>query len=325
MPLRKEGEIYARLSQKEVVRPKAVDWDLLNELGILEDVMKYLRVLNLTDYAKIEERSYRTLMLEFYSSFVLADGNDFFTCRLKGQELVVDNAVMKAVCGFNFAGTRSKAADFDPLKSWAALSPHTTWDSAGMSNGLIQDLATAVVHRFICYNITGKKEANKVSEGELFLLWAMRSGVRVCSMTFLQNSFQEIALSKRGLPALGHFVTALARHFDVTPEAYRLHGEMALQDKSEMRCINFNELKQADLILTRRIAKEYTKRTAYETYFKKLQQADEYRRGPLTSTSTRLDAGAELSPGDAPAAAAGMVVHFSDSVHRRHPLDPRSL
>ncbi|GER50441.1 3-deoxy-manno-octulosonate cytidylyltransferase [Striga asiatica] len=114
-----------------------------------------------------------------------------------GQELMVDNAVMKAVCGFNFAGTRSKAADFDPQKSWAELSPHTTWDSAGMSNGLIQDLATAVVHRFICYNITGKKEANKVSEGELFLLWAMRSGVRVCSMTFLQNSFQEIVLSKR--------------------------------------------------------------------------------------------------------------------------------
>ncbi|GER54861.1 lysine--tRNA ligase [Striga asiatica] len=181
---------------------------------------------------------------------------------------------MKAVCGFNFAGTRSKAADFDPHKSWAELSPHTTWDSAGMSNGLIQDLATAVVHRFICYNITGKKEANKVSEGELFLLWAMRSGVRVCSMTFLQNSFQEIALSKRGLPALGHFVTALAHHFDVTPEAYRLHGEMALQDTSEMRCINFNELKQADLILNWRTAKEYTKRAAYETYFKKLQQDD---------------------------------------------------
>ncbi|GER45882.1 actin depolymerizing factor 4 [Striga asiatica] len=68
---------------------------------------------------------------------------------------------MKAVCGFNFAGTRSKAADFDPQKSWAELSPHTTWDSAGMSNGLIQDLATAVVHRFICYNITGKKKATK--------------------------------------------------------------------------------------------------------------------------------------------------------------------
>ncbi|CAA0832065.1 BTB/POZ and MATH domain-containing protein 2, partial [Striga hermonthica] len=66
---RKEGETYSRLSQKEVVRPKAVDWNLLNDLGILEDVMKYLKVLNLTEYAKMEEPSYRGLMLEFFSSF----------------------------------------------------------------------------------------------------------------------------------------------------------------------------------------------------------------------------------------------------------------
>ncbi|GER57652.1 metal-dependent phosphohydrolase, partial [Striga asiatica] len=100
----------------------------------------------------------------------------------------------------------------------------------------------------------------------------MRSGVRVCSMTFLQNSFQEIALSKRGLPALGHFVTALANHFDITPEAYRLHGEIALRERSEMRSLNYNELKQADLIRNRTTVKPYTKRTAYDTYFKKLQQ-----------------------------------------------------
>ncbi|GER39579.1 transcriptional regulator [Striga asiatica] len=185
---------------------------------------------------------------------------------------MVDNDVMKKVCGFTFSGTRSKALDFDAKQSWAELSPHTTWDSAGMSNGLIEDLATVVVHRFICYNVTGKKEANKVSEVELFLLWAMRAGVRVCSMTFLQNSLQEIALTRRGLPALGYFVTALANHFDITPEAYRLHGEIALQERSEMRCLNYNELKQADLIRNRTIAKEYTKRTAYDTYFKKLQQ-----------------------------------------------------
>ncbi|GER43537.1 Tim10/DDP family zinc finger protein [Striga asiatica] len=116
---------------------------------------------------------------------------------------MVDNAVMKEVCGFTMAGTRSKAIDFDAKRSWAEISPHTTWDSAGMSNGLIQDLATAIVHRFICYNIFGKKEANKVSEVELFLLWTMRAGVRVCPMTFLQNSLQEIALTRRGLPALG--------------------------------------------------------------------------------------------------------------------------
>ncbi|GER47681.1 sarcosine dehydrogenase [Striga asiatica] len=109
---------------------------------------------------------------------------------------MVDNSMMKKVCGFTIAGTRSKAINFNAKRSWAELSPHTTWDSAGMSNRLIQDLPTAIVHRFICYNISRKKEANKASEVELFLLWAMRAGVRVCSMTFLQNPYKR-------LPSLG--------------------------------------------------------------------------------------------------------------------------
>ncbi|GER51088.1 AraC family transcriptional regulator [Striga asiatica] len=100
----------------------------------------------------------------------------------------------------------------------------------------------------------------------------IRLGILPACPTGLSNSLQEIALTRRGLPALGHFVTALANHFDITPEAYRLHGEIALQERSEMRCLNYNELKQADLVRNRTTAKEYTQRTAYDTYFKKLQQ-----------------------------------------------------
>ncbi|GER36609.1 dynamin related protein [Striga asiatica] len=180
---------------------------------------------------------------------------------------------MERVCGFTFEGTRNKAPDFDAKACWAELSPHTKWDSGGMSNGLIQDLATAVVHRFIGYNITGKKEANKISETELFLLWAMRAGVRVCSMTFFQNSLQEVALSRRGVPALGHFVTALARHFGVDPEPYNLHDIIYHEDKSTMRCINFAELKNADLIKTRTTAQPYMSRQAFTSYFQRLGQS----------------------------------------------------
>ncbi|GER36245.1 ribonuclease 2 [Striga asiatica] len=169
--------------------------------------------------------------------------NIYFTCRLKGKDLMVDNDVMKKVCGFTFSGTRSKALDFDAKKSWAELSPHTTWDSVGMSNGLIEDLPLP-----LCIGSSAT------------MLPAKRRRIK-----------SEIALTRRGLPALGHFVTALANHFDITPEAYRLHGEIALQERSEMRCLNYNELKQADLIRNQTTAKEYTKRTAYDTYFKKLQ------------------------------------------------------
>ncbi|GER28739.1 AP2/B3-like transcriptional factor family protein [Striga asiatica] len=105
----------------------------------------------------------------------------------------MDNDVMKKVFGFNLIGKRSKPADFNAKTSWKELSPDTTWDSRGMPNNLVQDLATMVVQRFIAYNITGKKEANKLSETELYL----------------------VALGKRGIPALGHVVTALAKHFGI--------------------------------------------------------------------------------------------------------------
>ncbi|GER52355.1 sugar-dependent 1-like [Striga asiatica] len=88
---------------------------------------------------------------------------------------------MKKVFGFNLVGKRSKPADFNAKKSWTELSLHTSWDPRGMPNGLIQDLATTVVHRFI--------------------------GVKVCSMTFLQDSLQDIALNQRAIPALSHVVT----------------------------------------------------------------------------------------------------------------------
>ncbi|GER40490.1 GDSL-like Lipase/Acylhydrolase family protein [Striga asiatica] len=80
---------------------------------------------------------------------------------MRRQNVKVDNDVMKKVFGFNLVGKRSKPADFNAKKTWTELSLHTSWDSRGMLNGLIQDLGTAVVHRFIGYNITGKKEANK--------------------------------------------------------------------------------------------------------------------------------------------------------------------
>ncbi|GER47289.1 cell division control protein 42 homolog, partial [Striga asiatica] len=114
-------------------------------------------VLNLTEYAKIEEPSFRSLMLEFFSSFVLVDGNEFFTCRLKGREYTVDDDVMKKVC--------------------------------------------------------------------------------------------------------------------VDPEPYNFHDAIYHEDKTTMRCINFAELKNADLIKTRTTVQPYTSRHAYKTYFTRLGQS----------------------------------------------------
>ncbi|GER33141.1 thyroxine-binding globulin [Striga asiatica] len=170
---------------------------------------------------------------------------------------------MKKVFRFNIYGKRCKPTDFNTKKSWAEISPHTSWDSRGMLNGLIQDLAIAVMHKFKCYNISGKRKANKVSESELYLLLA-RAGVKVCSMTFLQDSLQEFALNQSELPALGHVVTALTKHFRIPVVIVNIEPTWSLEG-TPMRCINEHELKQS--------AQEYTKRKAYKAYFKKLTES----------------------------------------------------
>ncbi|GER40829.1 methylenetetrahydrofolate--tRNA-(uracil-5-)-methyltransferase TrmFO [Striga asiatica] len=139
-----------------------------------------------------------------------------------------------------------------------------------MPNGLIQELATAVVHRFIGYNISGKKDANKVSEAKLYFLWAMRAGVKVCSMTFLQDCLQEIALNQRGILALGHVVTALAKHFRIPAQPVFIDATWSVEG-APMQCLNEHELRQADLIQNRTTPQEYTKRKVYDIYFKKIK------------------------------------------------------
>ncbi|CAA0810981.1 Unknown protein, partial [Striga hermonthica] len=112
--------------------------------------------------------------------------------------------------------------------------------------------------------------------------------VSVCSMTFLQNSLEDIALSQRGTPALGHFVTALSKHFVVDQQNPRLDWS---KDKSKMRCINDHELKSSDLIKSRTTPQEYTKRKAYTTCFRKLQQLQQSASNPDQAGPSRQPTG----------------------------------
>ncbi|GER40802.1 P-loop containing nucleoside triphosphatehydrolases superfamily protein [Striga asiatica] len=94
----------------------------------------------------------------------------------------------------------------------------------------------------------------------------------VCSMTFLQDSLQEVALNLRSASALGHVVTALTKHFRIPTQAVRIDPACSLEG-TLMQCINEHELQQSDLIKNRTTAQVYTKRKAYKAYFKKLKES----------------------------------------------------
>ncbi|MCQ7013008.1 hypothetical protein M9Y11_19470, partial [Clostridioides difficile] len=79
-----------------------------------------------------------------------------------GQERIINDTVMRAVFRFKNTGARMKPQEFDSHTHWAALTPCRKFKAKSAANSLITETSIAIVHKFLCYNIFGKQEANKV-------------------------------------------------------------------------------------------------------------------------------------------------------------------
>ncbi|GER32049.1 F-box/RNI-like superfamily protein [Striga asiatica] len=195
--------------------PRTLDWELLDSLKISEDVRKYLKALNLDKYEAMDNVACAELVVEFFTTFVPHDNGKFFTCQMKGNEYKVDNNVMHEVFGFRTTGSRKVPGDFEVDKPRAALSPCDKFKVKGPSNGLIKDVAIAVVYKFLCYNVFGKKVSNKVSEQEVYLLWVMCAKKPICMTAFVIETLRGTEVFATRPPRLTNIVTGLAKHFNV--------------------------------------------------------------------------------------------------------------
>ncbi|GER35957.1 hypothetical protein STAS_12269 [Striga asiatica] len=205
------------------------------------------------------------LSVEFFTTFVPQDKGKSSTFRMKGEEYKVDNKIMHEVFGFRTTGSRQVLGDFDVHKHWAVLSPCHKFKVKGPSNGLIKHVAIAVVHKFLCYNVFGKKDSNKVSEKEVYLLSAMCAKKPICITAFVKETLRETRIFANRPSRLANVVTALVKHFKVQID------EVPLQPKK----IVLWDLTKAELASNSTTIIDYKFRCCYKAYMAELKKSSE--------------------------------------------------
>ncbi|GER37425.1 cleavage and polyadenylylation specificity factor [Striga asiatica] len=68
-----EVEDYKRLLSKPLTAPRDLDWGILDDLLISEDVKRYLELLGLTVFENIALETFPKLTLEFFSTVAMHD------------------------------------------------------------------------------------------------------------------------------------------------------------------------------------------------------------------------------------------------------------
>ncbi|CAA0830798.1 Unknown protein, partial [Striga hermonthica] len=131
---------------------------------------------------------------------------------------VIGDATIERVLGLS-GGGYSVVSDMVPAQFWTELSPNTVWDSQGMPNSLIEHGAIVVMHKFLCYGLFEKKEADKVTQIDLFVLWAMFGRTNLDMQEILKIEFRAVLRNKRAAACFGHVVTAFALHLGIDPAA----------------------------------------------------------------------------------------------------------
>ncbi|GER49911.1 vacuolar sorting protein 9 domain [Striga asiatica] len=232
-----EVTMLKRLNSKPILRSRVLDWTLLEQVHIKEDVERHLALLDLDYFEGMAQRAYPTLSLEF-----------FFTVQMHEEIDIKD--------------PRGSPAGFKADPHWPLLSPCATFKATGASSSFISDVVLGVVHKYICHTIFGKKESNKVSKQQVFILWSLSQGKSVCMLQYLKRALFDIQNDVRRGANLGHIVAEIAAHFNVQNDEPCMPSEW----------IGASELYHTEFIMCGHIVPVY-ERTCYINYIKALETA----------------------------------------------------
>ncbi|GER37371.1 cortactin-binding protein 2 [Striga asiatica] len=236
-----------------------------------EDVKRYLSLLGLTVFENIVQETFPKLTLEFFSTVAMHDNGKYLTALLKGKECKVTDAILNGLFEF---GTE-EAARYSPMgwkadPYWPLISPCTSFKKTGNSSRCITDAALGIVHKYLCHMIFGKRESNKVSEQQVFILWSIAQGKPVSMLQYLQNALFDIRHDTRRGPNLGHIVTCIAKYFKVQIDKPALESEFNTE----------RDLSSAGFIYDRFHIRPVHERKSYKNYLEDL-----LKRGPASEPS----------------------------------------
>ncbi|GER42025.1 inosine-5'-monophosphate dehydrogenase [Striga asiatica] len=228
---------FTQLHARPVLAPRYIDWEYFNdELKIGDDILRYIRLLDLEEFEDTKAYAYQYLTLEFFSRVAKHENGKYLTAPLKGTEYKITDKVLCDIYNFDPSiESRHSPMGFKVDPHWAFIFPCETYKKSGPSSGQISDLAHLVIHKYISQMIFGKKESNKDT------LFDIRNDTR------------------RG-PNMSHVVSKLAEYFGVETD------EPPIRAKT----ISRKDLWHADYLINPHTPKPVTKQASYKTYCEKM-------------------------------------------------------
>ncbi|GER25590.1 acyl-CoA N-acyltransferases super family protein [Striga asiatica] len=143
---------------------------------------------------------------------------------------------------------------------WTIISPCEKYKKSRSSSGLISDLAHVVIHKYISQMIFGKKESNKVSEQQVFILWSISHEKPVTMLQYLKDSLFNVRNDSRRGPTLGHVVFKLAEYFGVEIDEPKIRAKLIAQ----------KDLWHAGFLINNTTLNPVIKRASYKAYCQKM-------------------------------------------------------
>ncbi|GER28810.1 calcium-binding protein 39-like [Striga asiatica] len=218
-------------------------------------------MLDIQEFEDTEAYAYRYLTLEFFSTVAKHENRKYLTARLKGTEYKITDKVLRDIYNFDPSiKSRHSPMGFKVDPRWAVISPCETYKKSGSSSGLISDLAHVVIHKYISQMIFDKKESNKVSKQQVFILWSVSHDKPVTMLQYLKDTLFDIHNETRRGLNFGHVVSKLAQYFGVETDEPPIRAKPISQ----------KDLWHAGYLINPHTPKPVTKRASYKAYCEKI-------------------------------------------------------
>ena len=135
----------------------------------------FLTSLGWIEFLQLNCDVYIPLVRKFYTTITLVpDDASTVRCRMFGIEYQFDIKTLAQVVNLPNAGVVHAPACFDHDRVWNELTGKSQFDYHSAYTSSITDPLLSIVHKLLCLQIFGLKEANKLSSTHLLCLWCIQ-------------------------------------------------------------------------------------------------------------------------------------------------------
>lgn len=210
------------LKKRKWSATKSIDWDLVETLGLTRDLMEMSEWLNLHQFMRLAEPTYKGLTLEFLSTLIVSlEGEGDCSFYLGGARRKLNLKQVNDIFGFhNFRNTDAARIESQAWwldKSfWRKITGKPTYKATKEKASPITNPVIRIFQRFIASTINGRGDGgNNCSKKDLTILCASLEKQELNLGGMLMNNLDHVSNKGGGAICIGGIVTHFARHYNI--------------------------------------------------------------------------------------------------------------